>query len=338
MRFLSFHVDGFGILHDVGIDSLPPGLTVIRGDNGAGKTTLLRFLRALLFGFREKHERGPVHEPLRGGHHGGSATVAMADGHSYRIIRSADGSPRGQETVVSLSDGAPDRDLAAMLGGATRDVFENVFAFSLAELQDVATLDGEAIRARLYAAGAGTGARSLPTVRKVIEEEARAFFAPRAPKSRLAQIAGEITALRQLQARLGDAAARYMALQDERKRLAAQLTSAATAEASARADLAARQALLDAWPDWNRLLEARRSIEAHGEVSPVPDGAEERLKAAHRTHQEREAYAKNAAERLARSNEQAAEASRPSPRWDSVCLKRPEPWTKQKTTSAMPNR
>ncbi len=307
MRFLSFHVDGFGILHDTGIDPVPPGLTVILGDNGAGKSTLLEFIRALLFGFRDGRTGRSKYEPLRGGQHGGLAEIEMADGLRYRIARGPGGA-LGLETVVSRSEGAPDRDLASLLAGATRDVFENVFAFSLAELQEVGTLDQDAIKARLYAAGAGTGARSLPKVRKDIEDESKRFFASRASSSRVAVIASEIKTLRERQAALGDAAERYASLQADRERLAVQLAEADRAEAAAQADRTARQALLDAWPDWSGLLEARRSVASHGDVRPVPDGAEERLKAAHQTLQERAANAGGASERLDRANRQAAEA------------------------------
>ncbi len=307
MRFLSFHVDGFGILHDTGIDALSPGLTVILGDNGAGKSTLLEFVRALLFGFRDGRTGRPKYEPLRGGLHGGRADVEMADGHRYRIARGPGGA-LGLETVVSQSDGAPDRVLASLLGGATRDVFENVFAFSLSELQEVGTLDQEAVKARLYAAGAGTGARSLPKVRDTLDKEARGLYAVRSSSARLVKLAADIRALRERQAALGNAAERYALLQQDRERLAEQLASADREEAAARSDLAARQALLDAWPDWSRLVEAHRSVAAYGQVRPVPDGAEERLKAAHQTLQERTANAKGAADRLARSNQQVMEA------------------------------
>lgn len=320
MRLLSFQVDGFGVLHDTGIDPVPRSLTVILGDNGAGKTTLLRFLRALLFGFRAKHARVPIYEPLRGGSHGGSAVIEMSDGHRYRIIRSADGSPEGQSTVMSLSDDAPNRDLSAILGQATRDVFENVFAFSLEELQEVGTLDQENIRSRLDAAGAGTGASSLPDVRRKIDDEGKAILNSRSSKARLSVIVAELRELRERQTALSRDAERYAELGREQAQLATRLAEAARAEAEASAALNARQAERDAWPDWRALIEARQALDAVPDVPPMPEGAEERLNAA-----------KQAAAQRLEAVQQAAEAvKRAQAEVDASCARLGDGWTEER--------
>jgi uncharacterized protein YhaN len=315
MRLLSFHVDGFGILHDTGIDPLPPGLCIILGDNGAGKSTLLEFMRALLFGFRDGRSRLPRYEPLRGGQHGGRALVELADGHRYRIAR-VGGSGTGQETVMAISDDAPNRDLSSLLGGATRDLFENVFAFSLSELQDISTLDKEALTARLYAAGAGTGALSLPTVRDALDKEARALYS-RAASARLIVLGNEIKALRERQAKLSDTAERYAQLQIQREQLMDELREADRAEAAAAAHLEEQKALQAAWPDWTELQLARQAVADFGEIPPVPEGAEERLKAVRQNLTQRMADAAAAEQRLQRSDADLAGAcARLGEGWD----------------------
>ena len=56
MRFLDINVEHFGVLNNVQLRNLSPGLTVIYGGTGAGKTTLVHFLRGLLFGYTTEHQ------------------------------------------------------------------------------------------------------------------------------------------------------------------------------------------------------------------------------------------------------------------------------------------
>lgn len=51
MKIRGLHIDGYGVHHDLGIDDLPDGLTIVCGPNEAGKTTLQHFLVGMLFGF-----------------------------------------------------------------------------------------------------------------------------------------------------------------------------------------------------------------------------------------------------------------------------------------------
>ena len=56
MYIQSFHIDGFGIFADIGVEKLSPGLNIFLGENEAGKSTLHTFIRGMLFGI-------PTHNP-----------------------------------------------------------------------------------------------------------------------------------------------------------------------------------------------------------------------------------------------------------------------------------
>lgn len=315
MRLTGFHIDGFGVLNDVGADGLSPGLTVILGDNGAGKSTLLEFLRAVLFGFRDRRTDAPRYEPLRGGNHGGSLDVEMADGCRYRVARAGDRPVRGVETVASLSDDGPNRDLAAILGGASEDVYYNVFAFSLAELTDVSTLDKGKVQERLYAAGAGTGAKAAPDVRKKIEETAKTLYSQRG-RSALGEILQEIEGLRTRRAALSGMAEEYARLNAESGTLAAEMDRVANEEAAAAGRLRECQALVDAWGDWEALQGGREALEALGDVRPLPERAEERLASAVGAVKERAELAAEADARAAAAHRDITEdIARLGPEW-----------------------
>ena len=64
MYLSGFHIDGFGIYHDQGVQDLPPGLVLFVGDNESGKTTLMEFLRTLLFGFPRRATKRNDYEPV----------------------------------------------------------------------------------------------------------------------------------------------------------------------------------------------------------------------------------------------------------------------------------
>lgn len=287
MRISGFHIDGFGVFHDVGIEVMDKSLTVILGDNGAGKSTLLEFFRAALFGFRGRRTSGPPgYKPLRGGQHGGHLTVRMSDGTSYRIIRSASDKVAGAVSIVGLDNASPARELSTLLGGASRDIFENVFAFSLGELQDVATLDREELRDRLYAAGSGAGARGAPGVRAALEKGAAALYKKQGG-SKLHLLLTQLEAAERRRQDLSGEAERYAQLTQEYDRIRAEIAQLERRERDAESSLAQIRRLLDAWPDWLELQEQERLLAEIGDVRALPEQAEKRYAEAKRTEEER---------------------------------------------------
>ena len=80
MRIRGWHIEGFGIFHDLAFRGLGPGLNVFVGPNEAGKSTLLAFVRRILFGFPRRGGKDPWYPPLRGGRHGGRLFLEVAEG------------------------------------------------------------------------------------------------------------------------------------------------------------------------------------------------------------------------------------------------------------------
>jgi uncharacterized protein YhaN len=81
MRLTGWHVDAFGVLHDVGVRDLPAGLVVLHGPNASGKSTLLAFLRRTLFGHPHRNVKDVNHyEPtVPGVRRGGRIFVTGAE-------------------------------------------------------------------------------------------------------------------------------------------------------------------------------------------------------------------------------------------------------------------
>jgi len=171
MRIERIEVDGFGRFHDRHWP-LPEGLTVLVGANEAGKTTLLNAVRALLFGFEASRDGRTWYPAIGGGRRGGRLVLQTAAGERWTVerhgerggggalaVRAPNGSQGGQETLDRL------------LHGADRDLFNNIFAFGLAELQTIRSLSADGVRGRIYGAGAGLGGTSAIDLERRLRQQ-----------------------------------------------------------------------------------------------------------------------------------------------------------------------
>jgi uncharacterized protein YhaN len=178
MRISDMFVDGFGIFHNLSVEGLPPGFILFSGDNEAGKSTCLWFIRDMLFGFRDKRSKDNEYPPLSGGTQGGRLTFVSRRFGEISLERRA--GKKGGLVSVTHPDGrkAGEEALAELLGGTTRELYRNVYAFSLSELQSMETLDNDAVKSALYGAGMGTGVRALSTAMTTIGKKLDELFKP----------------------------------------------------------------------------------------------------------------------------------------------------------------
>ena len=197
MYIQSFHIDGFGIFADVQVDNLPPGLTVFLGENEAGKSTCLEFLRTMLVGYPNARSREArrIPPPLRGGQPGGSLHLISEDQGEIRLTRRP--GQDGGVLTLSNAEGDPLEStlLQQLLFGINRDVYRNVFGFSLNELQTFESLSGDGVRNALYGASFGAGLRSPVEALRDLDGRKDALFRASASKPRLNE---ELTALEKL--------------------------------------------------------------------------------------------------------------------------------------------
>ncbi len=213
MHILGFHIDGFGIYHNQGVQDLPLGLVVFTGDNESGKTTLMEFIRTVLFGYRRRSGRND-YLPLRGGSHGGRLVLLMADGRRVTVERA------GRYAAIMGDAGAPQRGEPGelLLGGIDRATFEHIFAIGLEELQGLKVLDQEGVRGRLFSASAGLGAASVPAALKSVDEELGTLWAPRS-KRRIQKLMDRLREVKKEIKNLQGQAAAYAALQCQKEQL-----------------------------------------------------------------------------------------------------------------------
>jgi|GEM_PF-2623029 len=179
MRLLDFYIDGFGIFHNVGVKDLSPKLNLFIGDNEAGKSTLLAFFRAVLFGFESKTSKINQYLPLSGGNHGGQISIKTKDNREF-LIKRTPGGAQGQITITPRGGETPSEEsISEILKGVTKDLYRNVFAFSLDELQDMEFLQNETISSRIYSFGASAGKTSAIDIENRIDKKMKELFTPR---------------------------------------------------------------------------------------------------------------------------------------------------------------
>ena len=167
---------------------------MVYGPNEFGKTTLLEFVRRILFGFPSRRTRVNPYTPVAGGEVSGRLGCESASGEGFVISR-VQGPYNGRITVSTGNNEILDQHaLDAFLGHASKDIFQNVYAFTIDELQSFQTLKGDEIKNRIYGAGLGLGNVSLVQVEKDIEDRCVELFKPRG-SSKMSNILKDIKEL-----------------------------------------------------------------------------------------------------------------------------------------------
>lgn len=214
MRIERLNVQGFGQLQELQLE-LKEDVTVLYGPNGAGKSTLLGFVRAMLFGIPSRSYGPQRYEPAGGGIHGGILTIRDPEGRLWFIERYAK-PPEGSALsgragdrlrisrsdpdggMVELSDGDLRREL---LGGMSKEMFNQLFAVTLSELQEVSALASDDLSSYLFHAGIGGGAAVLHGEKKIIQEMDKLYR----PRGRSQEIYGLTQELERIEHQAGAA-------------------------------------------------------------------------------------------------------------------------------------
>ena len=187
MIIKDLYIDGFGIFRDFTLEGLDRGVNVILGNNEAGKSTLLKFIRYTLFGYPRRHiDRMP---PLHGGDHGGRIVARISSGEEVIFDR------RGKEEIQVTFQGnrtASQSLWDQLLGHAHKDLYNNIYSFTLDELTGIGSLDESGMQDKIFSIGLGLGKTSIGEIAGEIAERADQIYKRRGRVHRVAEILGEI--------------------------------------------------------------------------------------------------------------------------------------------------
>ncbi|WP_326522528.1 ATP-binding protein [Archangium lipolyticum] len=304
LRIDLVRVHGFGHFSDYALE-LKPGLNLLYGPNEAGKSTLLAFIRGVLFGFEK---RGPRYEP-EAGTFGGELCVSTGVGPMVvrrvvdrrgRAVATVH-APEGHELLASRLDEA--------LAHVSRELFCEVFAFSLEELSTFEKLaEEDGVSRALFAAGL-RGARRLPEVEKQLEKRAGELFKPSGRNPELNQVLKELEEVKAKLHALEDRPARYF---EERERLAS--LSRQQEEAKAQGEDISRELgrltrLEASLGDLGELVRLRAELAALPDLTAFPVGGEARLEELLQRLKETRAQEARVGELLSSSEDELARLS-----------------------------
>ncbi|MBX6395008.1 MAG: AAA family ATPase, partial [Alicyclobacillaceae bacterium] len=265
MRITWWRVGKFGRWRGIESGTVSPGLTVFYGPNEAGKTTWLHFVRAMLFG--ETHrERSPYWSPEIGW--SGALGVRLGDGEEWVIERYTEG--RRAEVRILLPDGsrAGEEDWQRRLGGLSRFVYDQIFAFGLGELERFESLADNRIASQLYSVGAGLRGVDLAAVEQSFQRRMEDRYKARGRKPVINQLLSEWRECERHIRALGDPGAEY-------GRVTADLAACDGEEAALagrRAEIRERRQELLRWKQIREIWETWANTESEWrELQELPD-------------------------------------------------------------------
>lgn len=275
MRIRGLRIDGFGKFADFSCGPLEQPVTIFQGGNEAGKSTLLAFIRRVLFGFPDGRSRRNPYPPLAGGRHGGSITI-VSDANEIVTVHRLQAAGGGRVKLITASgETLPPTDLPQLLGHHSKDVFQNVFAFTLDELHDDALLKDERVNSQIYSAG--MGATKLPPALKRLDQSKSKLFLKGGSKhaiheaasvldsvdSSLRNVANNAEQYGKLSARLNEVEEKLEQLNGRRREYDSLFTH--------------QRRLKTAWDDWNDLNTIERKLAALPAIEEFPENGVSRL-------------------------------------------------------------
>ena len=110
---------------------------------------------------------------------GGSLKVELRNGKGLVIARSP-GTHGGDVRISTPKEIMEGQDvLNDLMGNASKDIYQNIYAFTLDELHDFTSLTGDEVKNRIYGVGLGLGNLSLKNIETELENLSTQIFRPR---------------------------------------------------------------------------------------------------------------------------------------------------------------
>lgn len=278
MKIHSIRIDGFGRFAGAEFGPLTQSVILFHGPNEAGKSTLLEFIRRMLFGFPRKNRNINAYPAMAGGNYGGIVTVEGADGRLYDVCRTTGKRYGGEVAVTSESgDVFPEAELSRLLGHHSRDVFEQVFAFTLDELHSDKLLNDENVNSQIYSAGMGV--KSLSSAMESIESRREALFRKGGSTQKIYKVSREIEEIDGKLKEVANTASQYAQLNDRLSQIAKDLDRLKDRQRTLQSQHEHQRRLSNAWNEWNDLVSAERRLAQLPVVDDFPPEGVTRLKA-----------------------------------------------------------
>ena len=269
MKIKEIFIDGFGKFNQKSFEPLKSPVVIMFGPNEAGKSTLLNFVRTILFGFPLRNS-AHYYPALNGGRHGGNIVVTADDGSEYTVERYI-GSKGGEVSITDRQTGErfPQTLLSQICGHASKDIFNNIFAFTIDELQQTDLLEDKNINSQIYSVGMGT--RDLPDLLKTIKSEMDVLYKPSGSKPKVNVIVRTLEEIDKDIAELTYESDRYSDLEDEVTDIDKKIDESTSRSSMLQKKLNRLNSKLNVWDSWVRLTSVERKLSNKEEYRGFPE-------------------------------------------------------------------
>ncbi len=191
---------------------------------------------------------------------------------------------RGRRAQVTVSGpaGALQGEAAVqqLLSQMTREVYENIFAFGLKELSDLATLNQREVQHLLYSASMGLGGVSLKAVEDSLDKEMGDLYKPRASTKEINQLLTQLGETRAAVAALENQPQEYRDLKAALQTVEAEILHLAREGEDASGEARWLEKLRQGWDVWQKILQSQTELAGLPEVGDFPEDGLKRWEAA----------------------------------------------------------
>jgi uncharacterized protein YhaN len=280
MKLLALEIEGYGVWNGLKLQRMSEGINVVYGPNEAGKSTVLHFVRSALYGFSPQRRR--YLPPKHGGRPGGWIEVAGAGGQ-FQIARyaSSDGNPRLDELHVAAADGIrqSEQTLKTLLANIDEPTFNHVFAVSLSEMQELATLTDTQAAEMLYSITAGLDRVSLIEVMNELDASRARILDPHGGACQVTQLVHQRDQIARQIEELGSQMHVYSRLLGDRDVIERELAQLDEAKKELQGKFDLHELALNVRDRWHRHRALGEELEGLGPSTGVPANALDRLEA-----------------------------------------------------------
>jgi len=280
MKLLALEIEGYGVWNGLKLQRMSEALNVVYGPNEAGKSTVLHFVRSALYGFSPQRRR--YLPPKHGGRPGGWIEVA-GEGGQFQIARyaSADGNPHLDELHITAADGVrqSEQTVKSLLANIDEATFNHVFAVSLSEMQELATLTDTQAAEVLYSITAGLDRVSLVEVMRELDASRARILDPHGGACQVVQLTHQRDQIARQIEELQSQSQAYARLLGDRDVIERELAQLDEAKKELQEKLDLHELALAVRERWRRHRALGEELAGLGPTNGVPADAMERLEA-----------------------------------------------------------
>ena len=260
MKITDLQLENYGIYRNESWKPCTNKLNVVMGENESGKTTLLRFIRDMMFGFERGNWRGKR----------GSMAFTRTDGSEYRVFRN--------EKVKWFVDSRMERfdeELPALWWhGLTRNMYEQIFAMGLEDLQGLSFLSNDSVKSRFFMLQGGDSV-SRAKVRSTDEME-HLLVASGQGKRKINRQLSELSDVRKELEELAGQEKDFSVLQARQASIKKELDEMETQLAKERNAEKLLEKRLGAWAYYKKAKEIKRQLSLSEQIKVFPSNVKER--------------------------------------------------------------